>query len=144
MPDPEAMRQAGVTREQVIASNVDSAKKLIRGEGTPASATMNMWAKDGDHAVPTSAGAGATAGAAGVPDRRLTDGVLDDPEVKERLRAIRERPYVSAQEEARREQVRLSAAERARRARTTQAAFGVSAATAIGGVVLNTLRRVAR
>ena len=64
-----------------------------------------------------------------------------DPEVEERLRRLREQPPPMAEVEARRERERLTTRERAERAKTPLAAFAVSAATAVGGVLLGALRR---
>ncbi|HET8631584.1 MAG TPA: YihY/virulence factor BrkB family protein [Thermomicrobiales bacterium] len=71
-----------------------------------------------------------------------TPALPTDPSAsEERLRAIRERPFILAAERARLAQERLSPAERARRARAALAAVGVSTAAAVGGVVVGSLRR---
>ncbi len=50
LPAPEAAREAGVTQQQVIASNLRGAAKLAAGEGSPATATMPARAESGSAA----------------------------------------------------------------------------------------------
>ncbi len=127
-PDPRAAAEAGVTREQVADSNRRSAEKLATGGGSPATATMAARA------------AAAPAGEGGLPPA-LRPEVSRDPAADARLRALRERPLVSAAARARAELAGLPPAARARRARAAVAAFALSAATAAGGVLLGLLRR---
>ncbi|CAA9561509.1 MAG: hypothetical protein AVDCRST_MAG43-1816 [uncultured Thermomicrobiales bacterium] len=132
-PHPQAAREAGVSQGQVAATNTNSARKLAAGEGSPATAAMAQ-------AATTNSGSGG--GANGAASYAPED--FDDPSLDERLRAIRERPFVSAAAQARDQQSHLSGTERAQQARTTLATFAVSAATAIGGIVFGTLRRANR
>lgn len=122
-PDPRAAREAGVSPQQVTESNRRSAGKLASGQGSAATATAASAARQG--------------GAAPAPDQDE----FDDPTVRERLEALRQRPLPSAEQQARLEQARLSSAERAARARATALAFLVSALTALGGVLAGPVRR---
>ncbi len=124
-PHPQALREAGVSRRQVAASDSHSARKLANGN-LPTAAAQNA------HTTATADGAAAPVYAAEE---------FDDPTVEERLRAIRERPFVSARAQASAAQSGLPAGERTERARKTVTAFAVSAATAVGGVLFGTFRR---
>ncbi len=123
-PHPQAAREAGVSQGQLAASNQQAAAKAS-ASGVPTA---------------TKTGLAAANGSAGADGR---DGFADytDPAVEERLRRLREQPAPMAEVQARRQQEQLSTRERAERARTPLAAFAVSAATAVGGVVLGALRR---
>ncbi len=125
MPHPQALREAGVSGRQVAESNTRGAQKLARGQ-VPTAAAMAA------HTTATGGGGGAA------PAYQPED--FDDPTVEERLRQIRERPFVSAREQASTAQIQLPAGERAQRARKTVTAFAVSAAAAIGGVLFGTRR----
>lgn len=129
MPHPQAIREAGMTPQQVAQSDAASTGKVASGAvGAGAGATAMQ--------------AGQGTGPAPRPGQYIP-GVLDNPEVKEKLRAVRERPYTSAEEEARRAISLLPEPERARRARTTLTAVAISIATALGGVLFGTRRRSA-
>ncbi len=71
-------------------------------------------------------------------------GAAVGPGLEERLRQLRERPAVSAAAQARAQQARLTPAERARRDKAALATFGVSAVTALGGVLVGVVRRLGR
>jgi membrane protein len=123
-PHPQAAREAGVSQGQVAAANQEAAAKASVS-GVPTATKTGLAAANGS--------AGADGG----------DGFSDypDPAVEERLRRLREQPAPMAEVQARRQQEELSTRERAERAKTPLAAFAVSAATAVGGVVLGALRR---
>ncbi|HEX5505834.1 MAG TPA: YihY/virulence factor BrkB family protein [Thermomicrobiales bacterium] len=121
--DPETIRDKITDpRKQIPGKQPAPAPRAAHGEGGASTAAIGARMGDDGHAAPDPA---ATA----------------DREAEERLRAIRQRPFGSAEERARLAQERLPAAERARRARAAVAAVGVSAATAVGGVLVGSLRR---
>ena len=112
VPHPQAAAEAGVTLEQVAATNAP---------GAPGGAPRSPRA------------GGAIAGADDV-----------EPRLEARLRQLRGRPFVSAVAQVREQQARRTPVERDARARVAVAAFGVSAATALSGVLVAAARRFVR
>ncbi len=123
-PHPQAAREAGVSQQQVKASNATAAQKIVDGGGGPESATLRASAspelKDAADNAP-----------------EVADHSLDD-----RLREIRERPYQSMVEQVKRDEESITPEDKERRAKTALATFGVAAATAVGATVVGVVRRL--
>ena len=134
-PHPQAAREAGVSQQQVAATNAAAAQKVANGEQTgPSMANASQ------------------AAAAGSRDNHYsyssTDGQDDgqgdeqgESDLDRRLREIRDRPYSSAVEQVRIEEVNVPVEERDRRAKTALATVGVAAVTAVGAAVAGIVRR---
>lgn len=121
-PHPQAAREAGVSPQQVTATNGTAARKVAAGGGGAEAATMRASAK---HQA----------------DGQAATVAEDDPSLDDRLRTIRERPYTSALEQVRREEARATPEEQDRRAKTALATVGIAAATAVGAAVAGIARR---
>lgn len=125
LPHPQAAREAGVTQRQVAATNGRAAQKLAAGHGGPETANAPIAA------TVVNGGEGFSYGLE--PVEELT---LD-----QRLRAIRERPFVSAVERVHLEVGHISPQEQERRVKTALATFGVAAVMAVGSLVSGVVRR---
>jgi membrane protein len=124
-PHPQAAREAGVSQRQVTATNYTAAQKVAGGHGGPETASLQGAAsvETGDHGYsydPESFG---------------------DPSIDDRLREIRERPYVSAVERVRREDGHISPEEHEQRIKTALTTVGVAAAAAAATAVAQVVRR---
>lgn len=124
-PHPQAAREAGVSQQEVTATNVTAAQKIADGGGGPESATLRASAK---REASDRAAEAATVAEQG-------------PSLDERLQAIRDRPYTSAVEQVQREERSVTPEEKDRRTKTALATVGVAAATAVGAVVAGIARR---
>lgn len=112
-PDPQALREAGVSRGDVATSN--------RPEGSAGG--LNR----------TGSADGATADESG--------GEFSDPRVRERVAALRAADPPSAARQARLAQASIGVVEREQRARQGLMAAGVAVIAALGGLLSGALRR---
>jgi len=132
-PHPQAAREAGVSQQQVTATNAAAARKLSDGQGGVETATMSQAATAEDGSVEN--------------DQHYdydTDGATDEAgesELDRRLREIRERPYASAAQQVRLDGINASPEEKERRAKTALTTVGVATVTAVGAAVAGVIRR---
>lgn len=123
MPHPQAVREAGVTQQQIADTNTSSAQKLAHGSTGPTTANMPQVA----------AMKGSEKG--GANGFSYDESSTGEPSLDERLRAIRERPYRSAVAEARRVDGHSSPQEHERRTKTALATLGIAAVAAVGAAI---------
>ena len=122
-PDPQAAREAGVTPGQVAATNGRAAAKLGTGQPGPEAATARV------------AAAAAESGPAEVADP------FANPTLDARLRALRERPFVSALARVHREEAHLLPQKHEARATAALLTLGVALVTAVVASSAAVLRR---
>lgn len=129
-PHPQAAREAGVTPQQVAASQRRAAGKLDGGVRGPelANAPLAAAVEDDDP---------------GYSHEDVGEGgdEFANPTLDKRLRELRERPFVSELERVRAEKAFTSSEERQQRAKTAFVTLGVAAVAAIGAVVNGVFRR---
>ena len=121
-PHPQAAREAGVSQQQVKATNSSSAQRVVDGGGGPEVAPLRASASS-----------------------QINDATNDteeaDASLDKRLREIRERPYQSKVEQIKRDEQQISPEDQDRRAKAALATFGVATATAVGATVAGVVRR---
>jgi hypothetical protein len=123
-PHPQAAKEAGVSRSDVVATNAAASQRIADGGGGPEAAPLRATA------------------AREISERGAAATVAEDgPSLDDRLREIRERPYTSALEQVQRDEEQITPEEQERRAKTALATVGVAAATAVGAVVAGIARR---
>lgn len=117
---------------KAIRDKMDNPKKMVPGEQPKPHPQAAREA-----GVTTGQVAAANAGGG-------TGDTAEDPQVAERLRALRERPATSALVEVRAERSRRTATERANAAKTVLVALGASVVAALVGALSGTLGREGR
>jgi membrane protein len=121
-PDPRAAREAGVSPAQGAATNRRAAAEPGARQAGPETAT-------------------ARTAAAEAPESAEGADPFANPALDARLRAIRERPFVSAVARIHREEEHLAPQEREARATVALVALGVATVTAVGTAIAAIRRR---